>query len=518
MPDTTFSPGTIVTSTWLNEVNDTVFDATSGRAGTVDRTQISHNSDMVSVKDYGAKGDGSNDTPYFDLALASGLPIYVPPGTYYLTKNYSVNHNFYAMGGVTWTHPSNFRVSFRLNVFGNTKSRIMSSQSTLRQELQLYSTGDSFDNGSTGSGIHLYGNQDNEHAGNMAVLTGQDNDGTARMIILGGCSNTGSGGYRPPEYIDPDDSGSTFALPNDTRIVIGNEIFDYTDTNQATAMLTLKNPRNRPALHFVECDSAAEGEISVPTGEVLSMGHWSGTTYTPRIAFQEDGRLLVGGPVVSYVGEDTNVPQLQVHGLTQSTAGMGMFNYSNTATSDARYSFMRSRSSVVGTHTIMQPDDQLGTIVWSGSDGTKYIRGAQIVSFVDGVTAADAMPTRLSFWTTPVGSATPAEGLRISENKMLRSFGGVTVKKRAVVSAAGTTVLTDQDHFIVVTGTTTQTLTLPAATDARQLFIKNRSTGTVTVNRAGSDTIDGGTTLSLTAGKAATLIANTADWCAFNSA
>lgn len=75
-----------------------------------------------------------------------------------------------------------------------------------------------------------------------------------------------------------------------------------------------------------------------------------------------------------------------------------------------------------------------------------------------------------------------------------------------VVTAAGTTTLTNASTTVqIATGTTTQTFTLPAANAlgagiSQKLIIKNRSTGNVTINRAGSDTIDGGTTITLTGG------------------
>lgn len=87
---------------------------------------------------------------------------------------------------------------------------------------------------------------------------------------------------------------------------------------------------------------------------------------------------------------------------------------------------------------------------------------------------------------------------------------------RSITSAASTTVLTTTDHVLFLTGSTTHTFTLPAAAAGRELRIKNRSTGTLTINRAGSDTIDGGTTISVTTGNWCILIANGTDWCVFS--
>jgi hypothetical protein len=106
-----------------------------------------------------------------------------------------------------------------------------------------------------------------------------------------------------------------------------------------------------------------------------------------------------------------------------------------------------------------------------------------------------------------------AAGSNFTIQRPLRNTSARTGKVNSITSTAGTTGLSGSDHIVVVTGSTTHTLTLVAASTGRILILKNRSTGTVTVNRAGSDTIDGGTTFNLTTGQATTLVANGTDWC-----
>ena len=74
MSSTNFISGTVVTSNWLNDINDYVYD------------------DVVSVKNstYGAVGDGvTDDTAAFNLAIATGKRVFVPKGTY-LVSNITV--------------------------------------------------------------------------------------------------------------------------------------------------------------------------------------------------------------------------------------------------------------------------------------------------------------------------------------------------------------------------------------------------------------------------------------------
>ena len=59
------------------------------------RTQTAKNSDIISVKDFGAVGDGSaDDTAAFNAAKNSGRLVYIPDGTYKLNHNILYNNFF----------------------------------------------------------------------------------------------------------------------------------------------------------------------------------------------------------------------------------------------------------------------------------------------------------------------------------------------------------------------------------------------------------------------------------------
>ena len=81
--NTTFTTGTTITSEWLNGVNDAINDCTQDITGAVARTLPDKLSDFVSVKDFGAVGDGvTDDTTFVQNALDAGVKLYVPEGTY----------------------------------------------------------------------------------------------------------------------------------------------------------------------------------------------------------------------------------------------------------------------------------------------------------------------------------------------------------------------------------------------------------------------------------------------------
>jgi hypothetical protein len=108
--------------------------------------------------------------------------------------------------------------------------------------------------------------------------------------------------------------------------------------------------------------------------------------------------------------------------------------------------------------------------------------------------------------STVAGSATGGFNLYLSGTAPNYHKGQLCPGVTSTATAAGTTTLDRSSTPIqVFTGSTTQGVTLPAANlygsnIGVSFIIKNRSSGTVTVNRAGSDTIDGATSFTLTGG------------------
>ncbi|HWI49440.1 MAG TPA: hypothetical protein VNU45_14575, partial [Rummeliibacillus sp.] len=289
---------------------------------------------------------------------------------------------------------------------GNAKGKIKDNSTIDRQELQIYGSGDeAYQTGSKGAGMHLYGNGDIQHAGNIAFMTGQDDQGDGRMIISGGSNNALSDGHR---------------TNTDTRVTIGNAIFDFVDTQQDSALLNLKNPSGRPAICFFET-SSDEGELSVPTGERLSIGHWEPTTstFTENVAMDGSGRFIIKTGAVN--GDDAktvdtqHTPNLQVFGETQSKSSELLANYSNDGSSSANLYLGKSPSGTVGTNTATRVDDVLGEVAFAGNNGSGFETGALISASVQTSNwTSTSNPTRLQLKTTPENSTTPATRMTIN--------------------------------------------------------------------------------------------------------
>lgn len=96
--DTQFTTGTVITADWLNGVNDFVNDPnatkipyTNPGTGGVSRTQSNKNLERISVKDFGATGNGTTDdraaiqAAFNYVNSLGGGTLYFPAGTYRIT-------------------------------------------------------------------------------------------------------------------------------------------------------------------------------------------------------------------------------------------------------------------------------------------------------------------------------------------------------------------------------------------------------------------------------------------------
>jgi hypothetical protein len=145
--------------------------------------------------------------------------------------------------------------------------------------------------------------------------------------------------------------------------------------------------------------------------------------------------VLVGGATSS----NSSLPSsLQVSGSGFGGTA-GVFRYDNNANGSSIY-LAKSRSSTIGTNTIVQSGDQIGSIAFIGADGSTYRSGANIYAEVDGTPGVGDMPGRLVFATTPSGSATPVERMRIYSGGSVAIYDPSNSGFRVALNAgAGTT-------------------------------------------------------------------------------
>jgi len=73
----------------------------------------------------------------------------------------------------------------------------------------------------------------------------------------------------------------------------------------------------------------------------------------------------------------------------------------------ATFQFRKSRNTTVGSHTIVQNNDQLGNLAWYASDGNSWEQAAIIRCLIDGTPGDGDLPTEMLFGVAEDGNATP---------------------------------------------------------------------------------------------------------------
>ena len=154
----------------------------------------------------------------------------------------------------------------------------------------------------------------------------------------------------------------------------------------------------------------------VPSANTLSIFTTGGfgTTTNERIRITSSGQVLVGSNSLNSDIAATVGSHLQVEGTTYQTSSLALIN--NQASTDPAFLvFGKSRAGSNGGVTVVQSEDRLGGIRFAGADGTDlHSYAAEIGAVVGGTPGSNDMPGRLVFSTTPDGSNSPSERLRIN--------------------------------------------------------------------------------------------------------
>lgn len=144
---------------------------------------------------------------------------------------------------------------------------------------------------------------------------------------------------------------------------------------------------------------------------------------TTKIAFNADagetsyfnngGVLMVGHTSPTNTGNLTAQAQIETTG-----SGSALAITRNTNGAFGSYLVLaKTRSGTVGGSTILQDDDEIGTVRFSGADGNdRASHAAEISGQVDGTPGSNDMPGRLVFKTTSDGANSATERARITSS------------------------------------------------------------------------------------------------------
>jgi hypothetical protein len=182
------------------------------------------------------------------------------------------------------------------------------------------------------------------------------------------------------------------------------------------------------------------------------------------------GGLGINGDPTGVVAGNTIISKFCVkHDGGGQTGGFVHAN-NTTASSGAGIFACRSRGTTASP-TAVQNNDNLATISFAGHDGTDLALAAQIIVEVDAAPGNNDMPGRISFLTTPDGTQSPAEAVRIDSSQI------VTIRDALRFADA------DASNYVAFKSSSTVssnvTWTLPAADGTNGQVLSTNGTGTL---------------------------------------
>lgn len=122
------------------------------------------------------------------------------------------------------------------------------------------------------------------------------------------------------------------------------------------------------------------------------------------------------------LGQKLDISSVTLHG------GMNLSTWAGAlADASSILDLSKSRGGSTGAHGLVADGDRLGYIAFRGSDGAAFRDAAYIAANIDGTPGASDMPGRLAFFTTPDGSVTATERMRISSAGVVSITGSLTV-------------------------------------------------------------------------------------------
>ena len=127
--------------------------------------------------------------------------------------------------------------------------------------------------------------------------------------------------------------------------------------------------------------------------------HFRNNSNADQMMIDSSGRVIIGHTVTD--DRDGYNSSLQVSGTSGDDTSISIGRWSNDQSSPALV-FSKSRSTTIGSHSVLTGSEYLGAIQFQGDDGSNYHVGASIQARVEnfsGGVGSDDMPTRLFFNT-----------------------------------------------------------------------------------------------------------------------
>jgi hypothetical protein len=259
---------------------------------------------------------------------------------------------------------------------------------------------------------------------------------------------------------------------------------------------------------FADSTSPALLINQIGTGACLVVEDSASPDATPFVV-AADGRQFIGDTVTrATIAQSTAVsPFLQITGTAIADSSQGWYRWQNAQSARPNLILSKSRASSRGNHVVVLDNDHLGGITFTGSDGTAFVQAVEVRVEVDGTPAAGDVPGRLIFATSPTGTSTPVDRVRIASNGLttfLYKFGygtrtGVggavtqaTSKATGVTLNTVTGAITTAADALAASTTVSFTLTNSEIEANDNIIIHRKSGGTAAAYQVWVDSVAAG--------------------------
>ena len=384
----------------------------------VDRLEVGANNNTVGLA---VTQSGSGDAAYF-MGGNVGIGTDNPFGKLQVHAGDDANFSFSTGGGEASLEilndagsanvPLNIRASeYKIKIQGNEKVRITSAGKI---------------------GIGQVDPQGDLHIGNISgnkdLIMHSANNGTARLRFREGGSNSsgfneysiGMVGAANAMTINGQGAGEIIRIMGDTGSVgIGTNL-PQSQFEVFGSSPIVRSKHSTSQKYTQISNNGTDGYVDWSSGGLI----FRGASNAERLRITSAGVMQLGNPnlrtniTVPFSSQpQTTTPRFQVENVVQSysNAGISAINnsadgYSPSVTVGVSWSNLLNSNSRGGAGL----NWQLGSFNFVGNDGTNFITGAAMRAYLEGTPGTNDMPTRLEFLTTPDGSATPVERMRIT--------------------------------------------------------------------------------------------------------
>ena len=172
--------------------------------------------------------------------------------------------------------------------------------------------------------------------------------------------------------------------------------------------------------------------ITLASGTLTVAGAATVTGLTTSDTMKATSRLFVGDIATALPVSQGMYTWTQSHDAS-NRGGVTWYSTHNSAGATEAV-FAKGRSGTIGSYTIVQDNDTLGSITWCADDGTDMNAvSARISVAIDGTPGSNDVPGRLMFHTTADGAHNPTERMRIDAAGRIRISGATDADGESLI-------------------------------------------------------------------------------------